>query len=241
MLPFPPNKEMAMTPTQIPGGLLVVIEGIDGAGKTTLASSLRDQLATMGWDVAMSKEPTQGPFGQALRATAVTGRLDADSELSLLLSDRRQHVEEFIRPSLERGAIVILDRYYFSNVAYQGAAGLDVADLLARNEVFAPMPALVLLLDLPVSMGLARIEARGDFANKFEVPATLEAARRIFLETLPPVGVKIDATLGIEEVFNLALGRVILAIAQRVVSTDGLSQAGINRMLVALGSQPIPV
>lgn len=230
-----------MKPTQIPGGLLVVIEGIDGAGKTTLAARLREQLNALGWDVESSKEPTQGRFGQALRATAATGRLAPEAELDLLIQDREEHVREFISPTLARGGVVILDRYYFSNVAYQGAAGLDPNLVLARNEAFAPVPALVLLLDLPVAAGLARIAARGDFANKFEVPETLELARRMFVETLPATGVVVDAMQSADDVFLLALGHVFRAAAARAIELDGLGKESINRMLGLMGSEPIPV
>ncbi|HBN54534.1 MAG TPA: dTMP kinase, partial [Stenotrophomonas sp.] len=149
-----------MTKEHIPGGLLIAIEGIDGAGKSTLARGLADLLEQAGAGVVLSKEPTDGPWGTRLRASAATGRLSPEEEVDLLLRDRRQHVEERVVPALERGEVVILDRYFPSMVAYQGAAGLPVDELLHLNA-FAPRPHLLLLLDLPPATGLARIRARG--------------------------------------------------------------------------------
>ncbi len=207
-----------MSPPIIPGGLLVAIEGIDGAGKTTLLAALADALSGAGVAVTTAKEPTNRPHGEKLRATAATGRLPASEELTLLLADRAQHVDEVIAPTLSAGGIVLLDRYYFSNIAYQGAAGLDPTDVQRQNEAIAPVPDVLLLLDLPVETGLARIGARGDFANQFERADTLEAARALFLRFLPdsPRGVKIDATQDADAVTHKAMQAVITAIARKL-------------------------
>jgi dTMP kinase len=169
-----------MTQVQIPGGLLLAIEGIDGAGKTTLAASLGAVLRGVGLGVTTGKEPTTGTWGTKLRQSAIEGRLDASEELRYLLLDRREHVESVIVPALERGEVMILDRYYPSTVAYQGAAGLDVHQLLAQND-FAPKPDLLLVLDLDPAEGLSRIRARGDKPNHFEDADNLAQCRAIFL------------------------------------------------------------
>lgn len=215
--------------TTIPGGLLVVVEGIDGAGKTTLAARLAVALGNFGVAVAAGKEPTQGPFGQKLRDTALTGRLTPEQELELLLADRRQHVDQVIQPTLRAGGIVILDRYFYSNAAYQGAEGLDPAAILDQNLEFAPAPDLMLLLDLPVEEGLRRISARGDFANKFEQPESLQVARELFRRYLPESGVLIDATLSADEVFTEAYIRVVKAIGDKVVNHGGPTPENVMR------------
>jgi dTMP kinase len=199
----------------VAGGLLVAIEGIDGAGKTTLAIRLAEQLRAEGFEVVASKEPTSGPHGQALRATAAAGRLDPHSELQLLLADRADHVRALITPALARGAVVLLDRYYFSNAAYQGAAGLDVEHVLAVNEAFAPRPDLLLLLDLPVAEGLARIAGRGDRANAFEQAETLQRVREVFLDLIVRHGRLIDAGQAADAVFDEAREALMLVLAAK--------------------------
>ncbi len=194
----------------IQGGLLIAIEGIDGAGKSTLARGLAHELNKLGIEPLLTKEPTNGPHGTALRQSATTGRLSPADELKLFVADRREHVEHLLRPALDAGRVVILDRYYFSNAAYQGAAGLDSAEILAQNEAFAPKPDLLLLLDLPPETGLSRIAARGDRANAFENEANLTRCRGIFLGIEDAV--RIDAAQSAEAVLSEALGYVFAAV-----------------------------
>ena len=162
-------------------GLFIVIEGIDGTGKSSQVKRLGQWLAAQGRDVVLSREPTDGPWGKKVRETAATGRLSPEDELNYFLNDRRQHVAELIEPSLAAGKVVILDRYYFSTMAYQGARGFDPAEIRRQNEVFAPVPDLLLILDLDVDTALGRIGSRGDSANEFEKRGNLERCRAIFL------------------------------------------------------------
>src|SRR5262245_41663250 len=102
-------------------GILVAVEGIDGAGKSTLADWLVARLYAHGFDVLRTREPTGGPWGQKLRASMTQGRLSPKEELRAFVEDRREHVEQEIRPALADGRVVVIDRYYFSTAAYQGA------------------------------------------------------------------------------------------------------------------------
>ena len=174
-------------------GFLVVIEGIDGAGKTTQADRLQERLQARNFRVLRTKEPTTGKWGQLLRDSAVTGRLSIEEEVETFIKDRREHVETKIMPALRQGMIVIIDRYYFSTAAYQGARGLDPQELIRRNEEFAPEPDLLVLLDADVTDGLDRVRTRGDRANLFEQTDTLRRAREIFLSISKPYLVKVDA------------------------------------------------
>ena len=162
-------------------GTLIVLEGIDGTGKSTQAKRLAEWFASLGREVVLSREPTAGPWGTKVRESAATGRLSPEDELQYFLNDRRQHVEALIAPSLAAGKVVILDRYYFSTMAYQGARGFDPAEIRRKNEDFAPVPDLLLVLDLDVDTSLQRIGARGDTANEFEKRENLEHCREIFL------------------------------------------------------------
>src|SRR5438094_4143929 len=106
----------------IPGGFLVAVEGIDGSGKTTQAERLARYCDEKRLTYILSKEPTSGKYGQLIRNSASHGRLSVEEETDILLKDRREHVDQVIQPALDQEKVVILDRYYFSTAAYQGAA-----------------------------------------------------------------------------------------------------------------------
>lgn len=162
-------------------GIFIVFEGIDGAGKSTQVRLLAEKLTAAGETVVVSKEPTDGEFGRELRESAKTGRLSLDRELQLFIDDRKQHVNELILPSLSAGKVVILDRYFYSTVAYQGIRGADPASILESMR-FAPVPDMALVFDAPPELTLARIENdRGETPNEFEKQDALQKCREIFL------------------------------------------------------------
>ncbi len=137
-----------------------------------------------------------------LRESARTGRLALEEELELFIKDRAEHVEQLIRPALAAGKVVLLDRYYFSTAAYQGARGGDPEAILAANEQFAPIPHLVLLLDLSPHIALHRITDRGNQPDSFEGLEYQENVRRIFLSLKRPMIRIIDAARDVEAVWR---------------------------------------
>ncbi|MFD2257443.1 dTMP kinase [Luteolibacter algae] len=161
--------------------MFIVIEGIDGTGKSTQAKRLAEYLEAKGQTVVSSFEPTDGPWGTLLRNSAETGRLSPEEELETFIKDRREHVSKKIAPALAQGKIVILDRYYFSTMAYQGARGFDPTEIRKKNEAFAPVPDLLLILDLDLDKALSRIGGRGAGTNEFERRENLSRCREIFL------------------------------------------------------------
>lgn len=199
---------------RLPRGVLVVFEGIDGAGKTTQSERLAVRLRADGWDVVRSKEPTNGPWGQRLRQSAEHGRMSAADELAAFLADRLEHVEQVIEPALVAGQVVIVDRYYFSTAAYQGAreGGGDPAEILRLNEAFAPQPDLLVLLRVPVETGLARIATRGDRANLFEQAEALARSAAIFDGIERPYALRVDGTFAIDAISDAVLEHVYRAI-----------------------------
>jgi dTMP kinase len=165
----------------MPKGIFIVIEGIDGTGKSTQCKRLAQWFRSRGREVVLSREPTDGPWGKKLRESATSGRLLPEEEVEYFLKDRREHVEKTIVPALADGKAVILDRYYFSMMAYQGARGFDPIEIRRRNEEFAPRPDLLLILDLSIESAHTRIGTRGDTTNEFEQIDTLTRCREIFL------------------------------------------------------------
>jgi dTMP kinase len=162
-------------------GLLVVFEGIDGSGKSTQARFLQRKLKSMGYAVVSLREPTRGKWGRAIRRLARTdGSLTAEEELDLFIKDRRDNVRKNIGPALAVKKVVILDRYYFSTIAYQGAKGIDPARIRRLNEGFAVKPDLVFILDIEAGRGLFRIKNRKRKDLLFEREAYLARVRKIF-------------------------------------------------------------
>ena len=165
----------APTPSGDPvRGRFIVLEGIDGAGKTEQRGRLVAWLRTRDREVVETREPTDGEWGTRVR-DFLAGRLEAtpDEVLGFFAADRREHVDTLVLPALQRGAIVVSDRYVYSSLAYQAAHGADRASLRARLEVDAlPVPDLALWLRLPVGVALARL-AEGE-TDRFESAEFLE-------------------------------------------------------------------
>ena len=163
-------------------GLLVALEGIDGAGKSTQARRLRQALAQRGFDVVIFKEPGDSDHGREIRNLLVEGRkISPEEEARLFLEDRRIDVRDNIKPALTAGSIVIMDRYYFSSMAYQGALGLDPQEIRAANELFAPRPHLTVILDVASVLGVERIRCGRGSQDCFEAADYLTKVRQLFL------------------------------------------------------------
>ena len=195
----------------IPGGLLIAVEGIDGAGKTSVAGLLAQYCGERGIACVLSKEPTSLRWGRELRKSAQEGRLTLEQELDLFRKDREMHVAGTIRPALEQRHVVIVDRYYWSTAAYQGARGADPERVITEHESFAPRPDVFLLLDLPVEQGLERIRRRGDEPNDFEKASGLERARSIFRDLAmqsPGHCLLVDASASVRDVSRKCLAKM---------------------------------
>ncbi len=188
-------------------GRLIVFEGIDGTGKSTQIRHLRAYLESQGREVVQSFEPTYGQFGKQLRESAATGRLSLEEEVELFYKDRREHVDTLIAPALARGAWVLLDRYYLSMMAYQGARGADTAEIRRHNEEFAPVPDAVVWLDIPVQVAFDRIGCRGE-RDAFETEAGLTACREVFASIHEPWMLRVDADATVEEVAQRVLDKL---------------------------------
>lgn len=186
-------------------GVLIAIEGVDGAGKTTQTKRLCDHFKRYGLEVATFKEPTNGKYGQKIRNLAIHGRdkITPEKELELFIKDRIENCQRNLKPALEQKKLVFVDRYYFSSIAYQGALGLDINYIQKRNEEIAIVPNLVIILDVAVKIGLDRIKySRKESHNHFEKEEYLEKVRDIFLKLKDPYIEKIDGSQEENRVFN---------------------------------------
>jgi dTMP kinase len=177
-------------------GSLVVLEGLDGTGKSTQLPRLAARLRARGHTVVETREPFDCAPGRRIRELAQRHEPVApEDELALFMEQRRIHVRERIAPALAGGAVVLSDRYFLSTVAYQGARGLDPEALLAASEAEFPLPDLALLLELPTALGLARVASRGAPAEPaFERADFLARVHAIFTALDRPYLERVDAS-----------------------------------------------
>ncbi len=188
----------------VPGGLLIAFEGIDGSGKTTMARRTAEQLCNEGFHAVYLREPTDGVHGRRLRQIMVSPeQRDPKLEFELFLLDRQEDVQKNIRPVLDAGGIVCIDRYYISSMAYQGALGIDPEHIRIENEKFAPVPDLILRFKVSIDTALDRISSsRADGANQFEKREYLEKVETIFCQMNFPDIRDIAAEKPISQVFS---------------------------------------
>jgi dTMP kinase len=146
--------------------MLITFEGIEGSGKSTQCALLRDWLQGQGWPVTSSKEPGGTRLGLQIRGLLLDSAnhdMTDRCELFLYLADRAQHVSEVLRPALEQGRIVLIDRFSDSTLAYQGfGRELDLERLMELNSLATGglNPDLTILIDLPAEQGLQRAKSR---------------------------------------------------------------------------------
>jgi dTMP kinase len=190
--------------------LFITLEGPDGSGKTRQASLLAKRLRTLGLDVLLTREPGGTEIGEQIRQVLMSldnTRMDPRTEFLLFSASRAQHVSERIRPHLERGGIVVCDRFFDASLAYQGYGHCLDLDALRVITSFATQeltPDLTLLLDLPVEQGLQRREQDGNW-NRLDA-YDLEFHRRVrqgylaLAKSQPERWVVIDGLQDVEQV-----------------------------------------
>lgn len=166
-----------------PTARYIAIEGIDGSGKSTLIKGLAAELAKRGMQVVTTEEPTRGAHGREIRARLgdKSRTLSGEEWLTLFEADRREHMDNTVRPALAAGKWVLSDRSFYSTAAYQGAQGVDVDEILRRNRAFAVEPDLVVILDLDPVESVRRIrEKRRMETDAFERTEFLARVRAIY-------------------------------------------------------------
>ena len=170
-------------------GRFITFEGGEGTGKSTQSKRLVAALEARGLDVVLTREPGGSPAAETIRGLLLSGRakpLGVLGEAYLFAAARIDHVAELIEPALGRGAFVVCDRFADSSRVYQGTAGglsADVVDGLVDAAIGSTIPDLTVIIDVPVSVGLARVGHRSEGTDRFESDAVAvqEARRRGFL------------------------------------------------------------
>jgi dTMP kinase len=204
-------------------GVLIAFEGPEGSGKSTQARRLAERLSAAGVDVVLTREPGGTAIGEQIRAIVLDPAncaMLAETEALLYSAARAQHVGEVIRPALERGAVVVCDRYADSTLAYQGGGrGLAIDGLRAIQELATGglEPSLRILLDLPVEVGLARRLGSGEEVNRldlaeFEFHRRVRSAYRELAAADPGSWATIDADQPTEDVTE----QIVRTVTQRV-------------------------
>jgi len=213
-------------------GVFITFEGGDGSGKSTQIQSVRDWFESRGREVIVTREPGGTELGTEIRRLVQNGPEDVDARTEALLyaADRAYHVATVIGPALERGAVVLGDRYIDSSLAYQGAArslGVDEIASLSAWATRGLYPSLPFLLDLPPEVGARR---RTDAPDRMERESMdfHERVRHQYLrlaDAEPERIVVIDAVGTVDEVFSEIRGVLVERFEGGSVTIDEASDA----------------
>lgn len=173
---------------------LIVFEGIDGSGKTSLSRLFLAYLSKKNIPAIWLREPSDSALGDKIRCLAQgEAQISPQQELDYFIQDRRWDVENNILPALRAKKTVVLDRYFYSNACYQGARGLDMNSIIDLNLTFAPQPDLTFIIDVDVDCALTRIRnSRPGLAEQFEKKDFLVKVRANYLKLAGPRLVHID-------------------------------------------------
>jgi dTMP kinase len=202
-------------------GLFIVLEGIDGTGKTTQAKLLKKRLVKLGYKVAIFKEPTnETDAGKKIRTSYTTERPTLETELEWFIEDRDWNVKTRVLPALESKQIVILDRYFYSTACYQGARkDGEWRNILALNRSMFPEPDLTVIFDLDPQIAIERITRTRKSSNTFEGIEYLVKVRDLFLEMYNKDThgnyFLIDASQRIKKIFRQLFERVLPLIGNK--------------------------
>lgn len=197
-------------------GILITLEGPEGAGKTTILHQILPILTQMGVDILTTREPGGIRIAESIREIILAPEntaIDGKTELLLFAAARRQHLNEKVRPALAEGKIVIIDRFIDSSVAYQGyARGIDVADVETINNFATDglLPDLTLYFDVDTEIGLSRVMSGDREVNRLDLEAQemhqkVRAGYQAIAKANPKRIVTIDASQAIDQVVAATL------------------------------------
>ncbi len=195
--------------------MFISFEGTEGVGKTTLISKLYDYFVEQQHAVLLTREPGGTPLAEQIRqlllADDAADKMGHDTELLLMYAARAQHIQNVIMPALQRGDVVLCDRFTDASFAYQCAGrGLSREKLALLNQTFVPrMPDLTFWLDAPIELGMARARERGALdrfeQEKMEFFGKVRAGYAELHQQAPERIKRLDASQGPDQVFAQAL------------------------------------
>jgi dTMP kinase len=196
-------------------GIFICVEGLDGCGKTTQTKLLVSRLRKKGYNVTYTAEPSCGKIGNFIKKYCLHGvkRVSSIVEALLFAADRFEHVEKEVIPALDEGKLVVSDRYVYSSLAYQGAAGLDLEWIEKINE-HAIRPALALFIDVEPETVIQRLKSRKSVMENLE---TQRNVRKVYVKFVEKGElVKIDGSKSKQEVADDIL-TVVLGFLEKTV------------------------
>ncbi|CAM4103059.1 dTMP kinase [Mesobacillus thioparans] len=197
-------------------GIFITVEGPDGSGKTTIIQMLAEKLKKEGYEIVATREPGGIEIAEQIRQVILDPKntaMDSRTEALLYAAARRQHLAEKVRPALEKGQIVLCDRFVDSSLAYQGhARGLGIDEVYSINQfaIESMMPKMTLYFDVAPEVGLERInENKGREVNrldleKLEFHQKVREGYLMLAERFQDRIVKIDASKELETVYEQA-------------------------------------
>jgi dTMP kinase len=207
--------ELGAITGQVTSGVFISFEGGEGSGKSTQTKLLKEWLEKNGETVLLTREPGGTPLGNQLRDILLdnkTGAISPRAEALMYAADRAHHVFSTIRPALQRGEVVISDRYVDSSIAYQGAGRVLLPVEVARISRWATeslTPTLTVIMDLSAEIGLGRLQSTDRLES--EPLAFHERVRQEYLNLAyqdPERFLIVDASLSIEQIHQVITERV---------------------------------
>jgi len=185
----------------------IVFEGIDGSGKSTQCALLHKFILSMNIPVRHLVEPTSGEYGQKIRKILQSNsQIPVDEQIRLFIEDRQQDFDLNIKPCIEDKITIVMDRYFYSNAAYQGSDKITPEDIIRQNiDRGFPKPDRVYFIDIDPSEAMRRIEARNGSGKTelFEKKSFLENVRKNFSSITDSNFLKVEGNMNQDKIFQI--------------------------------------
>lgn len=188
-------------------GKFIVFEGIDGSGKSTQCSMLYDYIKSLDLPARLLAEPTSGEYGKKIRQI-LQGNIPVpvEEQVRLFIEDRQEDYLLNIKPCIDSNITIVMDRYFYSNAAYQGSPEISPEKIIRKNlDRGFPLPDRIYYIDIEPEIAMSRIAARNGSGKTelFEKKAFLEIARKNFLSMVNERILQINGALSTDKIFRI--------------------------------------